>query len=265
LKKVSVELEEPTDVQETLLFGVCPCDARGFEILDKVFLNKESYYTARREATTVVSLTCANPKSTCFCTSVGGSPASTGGADVLLTKVEGGYFAEPITEKGEALLNDPLLSDGSSKQAEAEKVKENALSKMKKVFDGDGIPEKILSLYGNEDFWRDVSAKCLSCGLCTYLCPTCYCFNITDEAVGLNGERIRTWDSCMFFHYTLEGSGHNPRPTKLQRFRNRVGHKFCYYPQKYDGVFGCVGCGRCIRSCPVSMDIRQVITQAKEA
>jgi sulfhydrogenase subunit beta (sulfur reductase) len=100
--------------------------------------------------------------------------------------------------------------------------------------------------------------------ICTYVCPTCYCFTITDETENLRGERLRSWDSCMFYHYTLEASGHNPRPSKLNRYRNRVGHKFSYIPEKYDGLIGCCGCGRCIRSCPVSIDIRQVVGHLKE-
>jgi ferredoxin len=80
----------------------------------------------------------------------------------------------------------------------------------------------------------------------------------------MQGERLRSWDSCMFYQYSLEASGHNPRPTRLDRYRNRVGHKFSYFPEKYDGQFSCTGCGRCVRSCPVSIDIRRAVAGLKE-
>ena len=103
----------------------------------------------------------------------------------------------------------------------------------------------------------------MSCGACTYLCPTCYCFNMTDEQAVNKGERIRSWDSCMFPHFTLETSGHNPRSKKAQRFKQRVGHKFVYYPEKY-GELACSGCGRCIRFCPISMEIGKVVARLAE-
>jgi hypothetical protein len=91
------------------------------------------------------------------------------------------------------------------------------------------VPQRFLALFDNMDFWMDQSARCLSCGVCTYLCPACSCFNITDENSGLKGKRLRTWDTCMSALYTLEGSGHNPRVSRAHRLRNRVGHKFCYH------------------------------------
>jgi len=115
-----------------------------------------------------------------------------------------------------------------------------------------------------DDFWKEVAETCLGCGVCTYLCPTCYCFNITDDDLGLNSRRIRTWDNCMSHTFTLEGSGHNPRPTKAHRLKNRVGHKFSYYPDLHGGVMACCGCGRCIKQCPAGIDIRQIVKAAQE-
>ena len=130
--------------------------------------------------------------------------------------------------------------------------------------DAQGSAQDFRKRFDQTDYWMQMTAQCLSCGICTYVCPTCYCFSITDETQNLKGERLRSWDSCMFYHYTLEASGHNPRPTKLEAFRNRVGHKFSYIPERYEGLLGCCGCGRCIRSCPVSIDIRQVVGNLKE-
>ena len=113
--------------------------------------------------------------------------------------------------------------------------------------------------FSDGPYWRDRVSKCISCGICTYVCPTCYCFTIADEIEDLQGERLRAWDSCMFYQYTLEASGHNPRPSKFERYRNRIGHKFSYFPDQYNGMISCCGCGRCIRSCPVSIDIRRIV------
>ena len=100
--------------------------------------------------------------------------------------------------------------------------------------------------------------RCISCGTCTYVCPNCYCFNISDELVETRGERYRTWDNCFNPIYTEETSGHNPRAQKSNRFRNRFSHKFWYYPEKYDSLL-CSGCGRCIMHCPTRIDIREVL------
>jgi ferredoxin len=130
--------------------------------------------------------------------------------------------------------------------------------------DPEGSAKAFLKRFEAKEFWREMAEQCLGCGICTHMCPTCHCFTITDEMKNLEGERLRSWDSCMFYHYTSEASGHNPRPTGLERYRNRVGHKFSYIPEKYDGWIGCSGCGRCVRNCPVSIDIRKVVERLKE-
>ena len=263
LARTDLEVREILEAPATLVFGARPCDARAITLMDAVFTGgqwEDPYYVARREATTVVSILCADPAETCFCSSVGGDPAGREGADLVLTPVTGGYVAEAVTAKGETLLGDEVFAPAADKAGEAEEVREKM--NLKVEVDLDDMPSHLSELF-DSNFWEKVTAKCISCGACTFLCPTCYCFNITDEGAGLEGERIRTWDSCMFYHYTLEASGHNPRPTKAERYRNRIGHKFDYMPSRYDGQYGCTGCGRCIRGCPVSLDIRQVLREAK--
>jgi ferredoxin len=223
-------------------------------------MDVDPYYRERRERTTIITLACPNPYPGCFCTSVDGGPASKMGSDVLMTEVDGGYYLEAVTDKGKAVLDDPAVRDGASHKAEAEEAQKAAYAKVKKAFPGGRNVKISKERFLSDAFWEDVTAKCLSCGACTYLCPTCYCFNITDEQAIDKGERIRSWDSCMFPHFTSETSGHNPRSNKPQRFKQRVGHKFVYYPEKY-AELACSGCGRCIRYCPISMDIGKVVAK----
>ena len=112
--------------------------------------------------------------------------------------------------------------------------------------------------------WERFSDRCLSCGICTFLCPTCHCFDIQDEMEGFDGRRARMWDTCMFSEYTLHTSGHNPRPTRKERTRNRISHKYSYFPEKFD-VIACVGCGRCINYCPVNIDLLDILEDVKKA
>ena len=262
-RKVDVELKSEGAPQDTAIVALRPCDARGFSILDPVYMDVDPYYRSRREKTTIITLACPNPYPGCFCTSVESSPADKSGSDVLVTELDNGYFLEAVTEKGRTILDDNAIQDGAGYKEEAEGRQKAAHDRVKKAFSGGKkvkiSQERLLS----DEFWEETTAKCLSCGACTYLCPTCYCFNITDEQTVNRGERIRSWDSCMFPHFTLETSGHNPRTKKAQRFKQRVGHKFVYYPEQY-GDLGCSGCGRCIRFCPISMEISKVVAKLSE-
>ena len=262
-RKVDVALDAQVPAGEAAIIAGRPCDAKGFLILDPVYMDADPYYKSRREKTTIITLACPHPYPGCFCTSVEGGPADTAGSDVLMTELKGGYFLEAVTDKGNAVLADKAVQDGAPHRQEAEKRHKAAYDKVKKAFSGGrGVrisEERFLS----DEFWEEVTAKCLSCGACTYLCPTCYCFNITDEKAVDKGERVRSWDSCMFQHFTQETSGHNPRPKKAPRFKQRVGHKFVYYPEKY-GELACSGCGRCIRYCPIGMEISKVVARLSD-
>jgi sulfhydrogenase subunit beta (sulfur reductase) len=266
LSKVDVAVEAPPQIQgrKTVVFGARPCDVSGLLTFDKVYIEngfKDPFYKARRESTLFIALTCDAPANTCFCTSVGGSPAGTWGVDVLLTKVENEYVAEECTGEGTSLLENSLMEQADYlDEKKADRIKESAKQKMKKVFSADGVQEGLQAVFSS-DYWKKAAARCLNCGICTYVCPTCYCFNITDEGKEYAGERIRSWDSCMFFLFTLEASGHNPRAQKCERFRNRFNHKYNYFVRRY-GMISCVGCGRCVKYCPVSIDIREVVREA---
>ena len=125
-------------------------------------------------------------------------------------------------------------------------------------FETEGIRDKLYDLF-ESDFWAEVQQSCLGCGVCTFLCPTCHCFDIVDEVQ--RSERVRNWDTCMFRIYSQEASGHNPRPTNVERTRQRIMHKYAYFLDLFQEI-GCTGCGRCVRHCPVDLDIRHIIHSA---
>jgi sulfhydrogenase subunit beta (sulfur reductase) len=271
-----VEVEALNEAPAQVIFGLRPCDARGFVQMDNVFGGYGGFYfdplfNARREATTLLAVTCRAPRSTCFCTAIGGCPAGHEGVDALFTQVDGGFTVEVLTAKGEAALGfagagagadglsgAALLADATDAQAsEAAEVKMQATGKVDVPFALEGIRDNLRTNIEGHG-WHDLSMRCISCGTCTYVCPNCYCFNISDELVESAGERYRTWDNCFNPLYTEETSGHNPRATKSNRFRNRFSHKFWYYPDKYDSLL-CSGCGRCITHCPTRIDIREVL------
>ena len=195
---------------------------------------------------------------------MGSHPSDKEGSDILFTAVEGGFVLEVVTEKGQALVEGAGFVDAADKAAEAEAAHAAAAASLNPAPELTHVMEKVASRFTDKAFWDKETVKCLSCGACTYLCPTCQCFTITDEGSQLDGRRLRSWDSCMTPLFTLETSGHNPRPSKADRMRNRVSHKFSFYPERYDGFFSCVGCGRCVVSCPVSLDIRHMVQAAVE-
>ncbi|MBA3005001.1 MAG: 4Fe-4S dicluster domain-containing protein [Proteobacteria bacterium] len=265
LSRILIEAKEILPKGTTVVFGSRPCDVRGFTMFDRVYLAEKTtdvYYKARRENTSFITLACEKPETTCFCHWVDSSPSDASGSDVLATPIEDGYVLEPFSEKGQKLLTSSLLENGERWILEVKDVHENAAGFLANAPDLSQAPQKLLDVFDNMEFWENAAAKCLSCGACTYLCPSCYCFNITDETTGMKGTRFRSWDNCMSAQFTMEASGHNPRPTKAHRLKNRVGHKFSYYPAIHDGVISCCGCGRCIKSCPVGIDIREIVQEA---
>ncbi len=246
----------------SVLFGVRPCDARALTLLDRVFRRDgidDPYYLARREKTLVVSLACSAPGAACFCTSVGGGPSDTEGSDLLLFDLEERYLVVPVSERGEAELTkidgttEPA-SESDSAEAAAQTERASAL------LDPVDVPTDLGGLKAAFDapLWEEVAATCLGCGVCTYACPTCHCFDVTDEARRDRGHRVRSWDSCAFALFTLHGSGHNPRERQSARLRQRVLHKFLYAPENFDAIF-CVGCGRCVAQCPTGIDLRTIL------
>ncbi len=257
----------PLDETPTVIFGLRPCDARSLLLLDAVFGQgqfTDPYYLARRRNTLVFSLACDRPRSTCFCHAFDSGPYDREGADVFLREAGDAYLVEAATERGAAALADLGLEPADAAHlAQAEQTEAAAEAQFAEMEPIAGIEDLLEGLF-DSDVWAEVAEKCLACGTCTFSCPTCHCFNIEDRVLAAGGERVRAWDSCQFPIFTLHASGHNPRPDQAARWRQRVMHKFNYLPENV-GRYGCVGCGRCIVSCPVALDIRDVLRRVRQA
>lgn len=255
--------ETAKDLKQRVLFGIRPCDVHALKLVDRNFITaefKDPWWVQRRDETTLIGLGCNKPGNTCFCTSVGGGPFDEKGLDVLLYDLEDSYLAKALTEKGERVLEmAPGSPPDDAALSRVEQLRADSESQFRTHLSIENLKERDLVDLFNDPLWKDVEFACINCGTCTFLCPTCWCFDIQDEVYKDHGDRIRNWDSCMFPLFTLHGSGHNPRAQKVQRVRQRFMHKLKYYVDKYDDGVACVGCGRCIQFCPVNIDIRHVI------
>jgi ferredoxin len=260
-KNVALDDVEPR-AQPTVLFGLRPCEARAFHALDVVFNwdSKDKFFNARMASAIVVGLSCTQADESCFCTSLGSRPNDTEGSDILLSPLKaGGFVAEVLTDKGRALV--ALAKDAFQPlSGQAEVVPPATVTP---AFDAKALQQKLVAKF-DSPLWAEQSLRCLGCGACAFVCPTCVCFDIQDEADTKQGQRLRAWDSCGMRIFTLHASGHNPRNKQSQRWRQRVYHKFAYYPERL-GTLGCVGCGKCSRACPVDMNLKQHLAQAAES
>jgi sulfhydrogenase subunit beta (sulfur reductase) len=260
-KEIAI-IENRNVSEDFVLFGVRACDCRSFDILDRVFLSEpvDSYYQERRNHVTVVTLACFAPEETCFC-SVFDIDATEPGGDVTAWKTDDSLYLRANTEKGEALLATlPILEDCDDTavkkaQTEARAILDRLPLNNLKLSDFD--EEHTLEMF-NAPVWSSLSESCLGCGTCTFVCPTCQCYDIREFDTGDTIRRFRCWDSCMYSDFTQMSAG-QPRPTQLERFRQRFMHKLAYFPANNDGIFGCVGCGRCLQKCPIHMNIAKVI------
>lgn len=252
-----------SECEDFVIFGVRACDVRSFDVLDKVFLAEpqDTYYKNRREHAVIMSMACTRPSETCFCHTFGIDATDPAG-DIACWKAEGSLYMQAKTEKGEALLSRlagiteeadeaPVIEQ---KKLTAERMKKLPLASLSADAFGAGKTDEFFSA----PEWKELSASCLGCGTCTFVCPTCQCYDIKDFNTGHGVKRFRCWDSCMYSDFTKMSAG-QPRLTQLERFRQRFMHKLVYFPTNNDGMFSCVGCGRCLAKCPIQMNIVKVM------
>jgi formate hydrogenlyase subunit 6/NADH:ubiquinone oxidoreductase subunit I len=268
-KITEAEVEDiPAAEEEHVVFGVKPCDLKSIGLLDLVFDEdgefSDGFYMEKREMTTIIGLSCQEPGPYCFCDSFEDiSPTASLCADIMLTEMDGDYLVEVLTDKGEELVsaNSSYFTDEYSAEDKEAKVEElnDKVKLAPELSDVKSVMEEVYM----DDYWEELSQKCLGCAVCTYVCPTCHCFDIRDYSRGTEGIRYRCWDSCMFSDFTEGAGDHNPRPTRRERVRQRFMHKLRFFDERYEAT-GCVGCGRCIEKCPVNLDITRVISDVKE-
>jgi len=256
-------IDTRSETEDFVVFGVRACDARSFTILDKVFLADpvDTFYANRRAHGTIVTLACTRPTETCFCSAFDIDPANPEG-DVAAWMTESDLYLKALTEKGTALLDGiaGLLEDADESAVDAQK---KAIGEIMTKLPLQNLPldafkpEKMLEFF-DDPSWKSLSESCLGCGTCTFVCPTCQCYDIKDFNTGHGVKRFRCWDSCMYSDFTKMAHG-NSRLSQVERFRQRFMHKLVYFPANNNGEFGCVGCGRCLSKCPISMNIVKVM------
>ena len=249
--------------KQVVVFGVKACDERAFAVLDKVFLSEpvDTFYQNRREKAVVITLACSRPEESCFC-SVFGIDATKPQGDVTTWLTKDSLFWQANTDKGKAFTEQlaDLFVEGDDTEVENQREKtQEILSKLPfAALDLSRFqPERLKELFDSPK-WAELSESCLGCGACTFVCPTCQCFDVRDFKTKDGAIRFRCWDSCMYSDFTLMAHG-NSRTTQLQRYRQRFMHKLLYYPSQYGGVYSCVGCGRCVNKCPQNLNIVKVI------
>ena len=264
-----VRLSEPAvDETEQVLVGVRPCDAAGLRRLDAMFLggDEDAPYARRRERSVVVSLVCPAAGPECFCTAVGGSPSGADGSDVQLGAVDDGFVLRALTSKGAALTG-ALDGRPAPTAADEQKLQEQSRRVADSIRQRPVAREWAAALEASFGLplWEALGRRCLGCSICTYVCPSCSCFDVQDAGGAACGDRCRSWDSCTFALFTRHASGHNPRATQAARYRQRVLHKFAYFPLLHDGQLMCVGCGRCVALCPVGLSVHESVERVAAA
>lgn len=264
-RELGITEQQVLNGKKRVLFGLHPCDVAALGLLDKVFDGWEyddPEYREKRAQTLIVALNCSDHGQYCFCTSFGTGPEATRGYDVVLTDLNGRFLAEAGTDAGRELLaglEAPAAepADMWEKAARMEATR-TAITRR--------LPTERLPRALNEQFehpvWDQVKEQCLSCGSCTVVCPTCYCFNVWDQ-LNLDlttGQRKMVWDSCQLVDFGRVAMDHNFRGDRAARVKQRIYHKLSYFTQQY-GEFGCVGCGRCMEACVKHIDLVDLVSQ----
>jgi ferredoxin len=264
--EVTLEDVEPSG-DPAVVFCGRPCDAASLPVVEPLWNwdYADRFFNQRRSQTVMVTYACRRaPDDACFCVSVGLSPSSDQGSDVMLYPLDEGLVAVRfVSEAGKAIegvfsgFKKGEVDDGAL--AAFREEGEKSLAHRKRL---DRVKEW-LEAHFEDPLWDEKTFPCIGCGTCTFLCPTCHCFDIQDESVFDAGCRLKSWDGCQFSLFTLHTSGHNPRDTQPKRYRQRIYHKYAVYPGKF-GQTLCTGCGRCVAHCPVNLSLYDVVATVQE-
>jgi sulfhydrogenase subunit beta (sulfur reductase) len=255
--------EEPADETPLAFIGVRSCELHAIGIQDRVFLGGsyvERDYAAHRSDNFVVALNCFEPGGTCFCVSMGTGPKAEAGYDLALTEILDGehrFLVEVGTERGAEVLAELPHREASETDIGAASVAvAGAAEKMGRQLEAGDLRD-LLARNLEHPRWENVAERCLTCGNCTMVCPTCFCTTVEDatDLTGQSAERVRLWDSCYSVDYSYINGG-SVRPTGQSRYRQWLTHKFGTWHDQF-GSSGCVGCGRCITWCPVGIDVTE--------
>ena len=261
-----------------VVFGIKPCDLEALDTMAKVFAEgpfHDPYFAAHMENSLIIGVGCREKKPGCFCQRVGVDMSYSNKCDLFLEDNGDSYQVRHLSEKGRNKLPAFLPDLTSFKNAipsslpvhDKPEHNNNPEYMNNDVRDEAANPisfPKDTSEAFHKINWHSIAETCIACGLCTFICPTCHCFDFKDVEENATACRYRLWDSCMYPKFTHHASGHNPRPSKTERFRQRVLHKYLYVPQNI-GKTACTGCGRCIRSCPAGMNLMDILDGITEA
>ncbi|MFW6189590.1 MAG: 4Fe-4S dicluster domain-containing protein [Planctomycetota bacterium] len=262
---------ETSGAEPRAVVGAAACDLAALKVLDHVFLEGDYVdpgYRSRREKTLIVSCDCTEPREVCFCTFPEGRPHPEDGFDLNLSPVDGGCVLEAGSEVGRELLEREAgdLPEASGEQMNArdrrrQSVEERVSRQVREAgLDGpDGLQRRVRRSRGDE-LWADLAEQCVECGACNFICPTCHCFLLVDLQAEHGFRRFRNWDSCQYPGFAREASGASPRPERAERLQGRLQKKFDFIRQDA-GVWGCVGCGRCIEACAGQIDVRETLKE----
>jgi len=265
--------EGAPDVKPLALVGLTGCDLRALRVLDEVFLGgefKDPHYEQRRQNLLVVSMDCTEPFDVCFCTLFDEPPYPKDGYDLNLSPLAGGadgYLVEAGSDKGRELLEKQAgLADGSEAQAAArDEQRKTVTDQVDQQTRAAGLDplEKVTEKYrhsceADAEFWYQHANKCVECGACNFICPTCHCFLLVDAEERGKFKRFKNWDSCLYTSFARVAGGANPRGQRVQRLQNRFEKKFDFLPTTL-GLWGCTGCGRCTQACAGDIDVREVL------